>query len=233
MQTRDELRTQIQNQVRDAVRDATNAAREAAGDAGVAIAQERPALPPDFAVDVLRGEISATRELITELSSRLDRVSGAAGREALQTQLEGATERLARLESSLDQTLAGAESRGQASTTAPQIPEGVMDMARDSTYAFFITVAVIAIGLPLARAFARWLDRRGQQAGTPADVNPRLERIEQAVESVAIEVERISEGQRFTTKLLTERLALPAADLRPGWQSPLREAVPVRATGEE
>jgi hypothetical protein len=33
----------------------------------------------------------------------------------------------------------------------------------------------------------------------------RLARLEQAVESIAIEVERISEGQRFTTRLLTER----------------------------
>jgi hypothetical protein len=33
----------------------------------------------------------------------------------------------------------------------------------------------------------------------------RLARLEQAVESIAIEVERISEGQRFTTKLLSER----------------------------
>jgi hypothetical protein len=33
----------------------------------------------------------------------------------------------------------------------------------------------------------------------------RLARIEQAVEAIAIEVERISEGQRFTTKLLADR----------------------------
>jgi hypothetical protein len=33
----------------------------------------------------------------------------------------------------------------------------------------------------------------------------RLARIEQAVESIALEVERISEGQRFTTKLLSEQ----------------------------
>lgn len=37
----------------------------------------------------------------------------------------------------------------------------------------------------------------------------RLARIEQAVEAIALEVERISEGQRFTTKLLSEQ-ALPA-----------------------
>jgi hypothetical protein len=33
----------------------------------------------------------------------------------------------------------------------------------------------------------------------------RLARIEQAVEAIALEVERISEGQRFTTRLLSEQ----------------------------
>ena len=33
----------------------------------------------------------------------------------------------------------------------------------------------------------------------------RMARLEQAVETIALEVERISEGQRFTTKLLSER----------------------------
>jgi hypothetical protein len=36
--------------------------------------------------------------------------------------------------------------------------------------------------------------------------------MEQAIEAVAIEVERISEGQRFTTKLLSEGKS--ASDLR-------------------
>jgi hypothetical protein len=37
--------------------------------------------------------------------------------------------------------------------------------------------------------------------------------MEQAIDSIAIEVERISEGQRFTTKLLSERpdRGLPAS----------------------
>jgi len=36
--------------------------------------------------------------------------------------------------------------------------------------------------------------------------NDRMTRLEQAVESIALEVERISEGQRFTTKLLADRV---------------------------
>jgi hypothetical protein len=38
----------------------------------------------------------------------------------------------------------------------------------------------------------------------------RLERIEQAVDAIALEVERMSEGQRFTTRLLAERMQEPA-----------------------
>ena len=68
---------------------------------------------------------------------------------------------------------------------------------------------VIAIGMPIARAYARRLDARPFTA-VPGDVTARLERMEQAIDSIAIEVERISEGQRFTTKLLSDRTASPA-----------------------
>jgi len=69
----------------------------------------------------------------------------------------------------------------------------------------FISVAVTAIGVPLARAFAKRMERGPVQPSLPPDVTARLERMEQAIDSIAVEVERISEGQRFTTKLLAER----------------------------
>jgi len=71
---------------------------------------------------------------------------------------------------------------------------------------FFIMLAFIAVGLPIARAVARRMDRQGSAgpAPFPSTVSDRIERIEQAVEAIAIEVERVSEGQRFTTKLLSE-----------------------------
>jgi len=70
--------------------------------------------------------------------------------------------------------------------------------------AAFTMAIIIAIGVPLARAFARRIDADSRQPRIPTDVAQRLERMEQAIEAVAIEVERISEGQRFTTKLLSE-----------------------------
>ena len=51
----------------------------------------------------------------------------------------------------------------------------------------------------------------------------RMTRLEQAVESIALEVERISEGQRFTTKLLADRAQ---ADLI----RPLSPSEPIRHT---
>jgi hypothetical protein len=78
---------------------------------------------------------------------------------------------------------------------------------------FFAMVTCCAIGVPLVRGLVRRWEK--QDAGTkiPSDVTARLERMEQGIEAIAVEVERISEGQRFTTKLLSEREghALPAA----------------------
>lgn|SRR5690348_2079156 len=75
---------------------------------------------------------------------------------------------------------------------------------------FFVTIAVIALGIPIIRAFTRrFVDRPPVAASISADLHDRLERIEQAVDTVAIEVERISESQRYLTKLMAEPRALP------------------------
>ena len=42
-------------------------------------------------------------------------------------------------------------------------------------------------------------------SGRDPELVARLTRVEQIVESTAIEIERISEGQRFTTRLLSEK----------------------------
>ena len=68
----------------------------------------------------------------------------------------------------------------------------------------FIMVIVISIGIPMARAFARKMDSDSRNPRLPTEVTDRMERMEQAIDSIALEVERISEGQRFTTKLLSE-----------------------------
>ena len=79
-----------------------------------------------------------------------------------------------------------------------------------------LIVPVTAIGFPLARAYAKRMEKGESTSRIPSDVSARLERMEQAIDSIAVEVERISEGQRFTTKLLSERSgASVAGDVSP------------------
>jgi hypothetical protein len=77
----------------------------------------------------------------------------------------------------------------------------------------FASAPIVAIGFPIARAFARRIESGGDRPAIPSDVSARLERMEQSIDSIAVEVERISEGQRFTTKLLSDRVSadLPAS----------------------
>ena len=68
-----------------------------------------------------------------------------------------------------------------------------------------------AVFYPIARALAKRIEGRPAAAQIAPATDARLDRIEHAVEAIAVEVERISEGQRFTTKLLAERTAGDAA----------------------
>ena len=79
----------------------------------------------------------------------------------------------------------------------------------------FATAIICAIGIPLARAYSRRMDAESRSPRLPTEISERLERMEHALDSVALEVERISEGQRFTTKLLSEG----NRQIQPGGQS--------------
>jgi hypothetical protein len=88
----------------------------------------------------------------------------------------------------------------------PPAGEIIPPQAVDISVAFFLMVAVIIIGLPLARAFARRMDRKAAApAQVPAEVSAQLNHLSQAVDAIALEVERITEGQRFTPRLLAEQ----------------------------
>jgi hypothetical protein len=73
---------------------------------------------------------------------------------------------------------------------------------------FFLTIVVLALGIPLVRAYVRRMSMAPVHAPLPHDLTQRLDRIEAIVETVAVEVERLSEGQRFTTRLLSEGATL-------------------------
>jgi hypothetical protein len=80
----------------------------------------------------------------------------------------------------------------------------------------------------LTIAYARRLWRRGAAAVTaiPQDIYDRFTRVEQSIDSVAVEVERIGEGQRYLTRLMSEK-AIGAGAAQP-IETKNREADKVR-----
>jgi hypothetical protein len=85
-------------------------------------------------------------------------------------------------------------------------PQGVLAM-----------VAVFGTGVYLVRTMSHLYLRRLalrsiERASLPDALEQRLARIEQVVDAIAVEVERVSEGQRFTTRLLAERTTAGLVD---------------------
>jgi hypothetical protein len=119
------------------------------------------------------------------------------------------------------QQAAQAATSAIAATPPPAFPRSG-DEVPDSVIRLVTIVlsilAIIIIGFPLSRAFGRRLDRKAAAPNADPDVARRLDRIEQAIETMAVEVERVSEAQRYSARLLTERLpeiparAVAAAD---------------------
>jgi len=92
------------------------------------------------------------------------------------------------------------------------IPQQAVTM----TLGFFAMIAFIVVGWPIARAFGRRIDKRSQVASLDSGTMEQLQRIEQAVDAMSIEVERISESQRFMARLQRDASAhaLPGTEPR-------------------
>jgi hypothetical protein len=103
-------------------------------------------------------------------------------------------------------TIRGRDGSTQLITIPPHaFDHTIPPQVEDISIMFFLTIGAIIIFLPLVRAFARRMDRRGGTAQIPNEVSSQLAHLNQAVDAIALEVERISEGQRFTTRLLSEQ----------------------------
>jgi hypothetical protein len=84
----------------------------------------------------------------------------------------------------------------------------------------FLQVAIIVVVLigalsAITVGLVRGVAGRPKQAKVSDAQSLQLEHLQQSVDAIAVEVERIAEAQRFSAKLLAER-AEPAAILRSG-----------------
>jgi hypothetical protein len=171
-------------------------------------------------------DLDALRARREELSNQLVSVDGR--RLKLINQLKstddpvvtkGLQERLALLDARQLQLESDIQTTGQQLTSASAgvistTTSGPMlaGLGSGQVLALLIVFTVCVLG-PLAIGFSRTLFRRASKPAPPPmvfnDMAQRLERVEGAVDAIALEIERISEGQRFVTKLLSENQPAP------------------------
>jgi hypothetical protein len=184
--SRQDIGQTIRDAVQEAKQEAAQAAREAQQEVREAQQQVRQA----------QQEVRSAQQEVR--NARTDDQRGAANQA-----LQGAEEQLRDAERDLRQVEKQTRSTPMVYAgpppdfQRPQIPGGVADIA----IGFFVTCAVIVVGWPISRALGRRFERRGATPVLEAGVTDQLQRIEQAVEAIAIEVERISESQRYLTKI--------------------------------
>jgi hypothetical protein len=166
---------------------------------------------PEQALRLVDAQINGLKQEISELTGQLTNGISDARESAIETQIERAEEQLEQLER-VKLRLLGAEE--ERPVVAQRTEDGIPPSVQSVIESVLVAAVAIALGLPLIRLWARRMENR--HATAPAN-DPRLERLEQAVDAVAIEVERISEGQRYSNKLLGELRALPAPNPLEQW----------------
>ena len=122
---------------------------------------------------------------------------------------------------------------GEATTQTGTLMPPVDIITLDATQAAYRrmmlgeAVGFILLGIIGWKIMSRRLERRFARGSTTAV--PGLEKLQQTVDSIAIEVERITENQRFVTKLVNEKLqpALGAGPAQPV-EVPEKERAAVR-----
>ena len=94
-------------------------------------------------------------------------------------------------------------------TQAIPLREAIPREAVPIVWAIPATLSILLIWWPLSRAVIRWLNRKhvanNESVALEGRLRDRMDTLERNLDTVAVEMERLSEGQRFTNKLLAER----------------------------
>lgn len=107
--------------------------------------------------------------------------------------------------------LADAETKEAQAAAMPGSTQRTLREVSDNRFETVLavsTIVTVMLAIPLVLAYARRIWRKSSVtlSMTP-DLDRRLDTIERAIETTAVEVERIGEGQRFVTQLMASRTA--------------------------
>ncbi|HMC54354.1 MAG TPA: hypothetical protein VKH19_04225 [Gemmatimonadaceae bacterium] len=184
-----------------------------------------PAAPQPYVVTLPSGTPTTREEMLalehkrSQLSDQLTSAAGrrrslanelrsadGASRVGIEARMRVLDDRIVKLEQELDRTgdqLANVPGNVIATTQMPA------ELARSVSKDFVPIVAILSVFVlgPFAIAMSRLIWKRGSAPRPPvvdSGTQQRLEQLQQSVDTIAVEVERISESQRFVTRLLSE-----------------------------
>ncbi|HET9453436.1 MAG TPA: hypothetical protein VFO66_04040 [Gemmatimonadaceae bacterium] len=166
----------------------------------------------------LQAQVNQLRENRAELAATIERMGDSPGRPALQLRVAEVDQRILRLERQIDginEQIASAPAIAMTPVvTLP--PGGTFERALAREIVPITAMFTLFFLAPLAIAFARLMWKRGTAVAMRPALNEqaivaRLESLQTSVDAMSLEVERISEGQRYLTKLNAEKdkAALP------------------------
>jgi len=162
--------------------------------------------------DELSNQLQSVDSRRSKLISQLKQTSDPTAIRGLESRLSLLDARQLQLESDIQQTgqQLTSPAAGLLATTATQPAFAGLGQRDVMTLS---VLSILFIFFPLAFGAARAMWKRSSRPGpAPAvftETAQRLERLEASVDAIAIEIERISEGQRFVTKLLSEGQPAP------------------------
>jgi hypothetical protein len=183
---------------------------------GIPVTIARDGASPSAMLKAMEAQRSELRDQLDRVQEQRNEIAGwlkaeditAPDREGLAGRLRETDARISSLEQQIaqaDLAVAKAAAVPGAVVEPPPLDTQKSDEAEAIT-AIFIVFTLFVL-CPIAIAYARRLWKRGSTviAPVPREVTERLEQMGQAVESIALEVERIGEGQRFLTKVMSEQ----------------------------
>lgn len=209
------------------------------GQAAPVVAAPPPGAPPSAAEMLaaaraqrseLRNQLERAESRREELQSEIQQTSDEAVRAGLITRLQETDARI----SALDKEIAVADQRVAAAAAVPgatiEPPRPIIQRTGPPEEAWVLGgVFIFFVMMPLAVGYARRLWKRAAVstvAEMPAELTDRLNRLEQAVDAVAVELERVGEGQRYVTRVFSEQQRVLGGGAAEPIEVRQREAVP-------
>lgn len=183
-----------------------------------------PGSSPSQAYQAVREKREVLGDQMSRLLNRRDNLAErlhspnlvSAERAALEQHMKELTTRIVDMEKLLH--AADAEVAAAAGIPGAAVPESsdggpVVNEDIIGVGVAFAGVAVVILAVAYARRL--WRGASTVVAQLPATFEARFTRMEQSIDEVAIEVERVSEGQRYLTKVFADQRAVGAGAAQP------------------